>query len=79
MATEQAHDTRCVFSSSLSSSASGWRSVVQCMTRRVISAAWRMAQSNKIVFFVDVHDTLLDNDRIQDDLKRHLERENAAA
>jgi FMN phosphatase YigB (HAD superfamily) len=28
-----------------------------------------------IVFLVDVDNTLLDNDRIQDDLKRHLERE----
>jgi FMN phosphatase YigB (HAD superfamily) len=34
-----------------------------------------MAQSNTIVFLVDVDNTLLDNDRIQDDLKRHLERE----
>ncbi len=30
---------------------------------------------NPIVFLVDVDDTLLDNDRIQDDLKRHIERE----
>jgi FMN phosphatase YigB (HAD superfamily) len=29
---------------------------------------------NPIVFLVDVDNTLLDNDRIQDDLKRHLER-----
>jgi FMN phosphatase YigB (HAD superfamily) len=28
-----------------------------------------------IVFLVDVDNTLLDNDRIQDDLKRHLERD----
>jgi FMN phosphatase YigB (HAD superfamily) len=28
-----------------------------------------------IVFLVDVDNTLLDNDRIQDDLKRHLDRE----
>ncbi len=28
-----------------------------------------------LVFLVDVDNTLLDNDRIQDDLKRHLERE----
>ena len=28
---------------------------------------------NPIVFLVDVDDTLLDNDRIQDDLKRHIE------
>src|SRR5260370_39366184 len=28
-----------------------------------------------IVFLIDVDNTLLDNDRIQDDLKRHLERE----
>ena len=32
-----------------------------------------------IVFLVDVDNTLLDNDRIQDDLKRHLEREFGAA
>src|SRR5262245_10894764 len=31
------------------------------------------------VFLVDVDNTLLDNDRIQDDLKRHLEREFGAA
>src|SRR4026208_781817 len=31
--------------------------------------------SSPIVFLVDVDNTLLDNDRIQDDLKRHLERE----
>ena len=28
-----------------------------------------------IVFLIDVDNTLLDNDRIQSDLKRHLERE----
>ena len=32
-----------------------------------------------LVFLVDVDNTLLDNDRIQDDLKRHLEREFGAA
>jgi len=32
-----------------------------------------------IVFLVDVDNTLLDNDRVQDDLKRHLEREFGAA
>jgi len=32
-----------------------------------------------IVFLVDVDNTLLDNDRIQDDLKRHIEREFGAA
>src|SRR5262249_30670660 len=31
------------------------------------------------VFLVDVDNTLLNNDRIQDDLKRHLEREFGAA
>src|ERR1700749_5363863 len=31
------------------------------------------------VFLVDVDNTLLDNDRIQADLKRHLEREFGAA
>jgi len=34
-----------------------------------------MKKSNPIVFLVDVDDTLLENDRIQDDLKRHIERE----
>ena len=28
-----------------------------------------------IVFLVDVDDTLLENDRIQDDLRAHMERE----
>jgi FMN phosphatase YigB (HAD superfamily) len=32
-----------------------------------------------VVFLVDVDNTLLDNDRIQGDLKRHLEREFGAA
>ena len=34
---------------------------------------------NPIVFLVDVDNTLLDNDRIQSDLRRHLERECGAA
>lgn len=34
-----------------------------------------MKLPNSIVFLVDVDDTLLENDRIQDDLKRHIERE----
>jgi FMN phosphatase YigB (HAD superfamily) len=34
-----------------------------------------MMGPNRIAFFVDVDDTLLDNDGIQADLKRHLERE----
>ena len=34
-----------------------------------------MKQSDKIVFLVDVDDTLLDNDRIQEDLKNYIERE----
>jgi FMN phosphatase YigB (HAD superfamily) len=34
-----------------------------------------MTPPNSIVFLVDVDNTLLDNDRIQDDLKKHLERE----
>jgi FMN phosphatase YigB (HAD superfamily) len=34
-----------------------------------------MNQAASVVFLVDVDNTLLDNDRIQDDLKRHLERE----
>ena len=35
--------------------------------------------SDPIVFLVDVDNTLLDNDRIQADLRRHLEREFGAA
>jgi len=38
-----------------------------------------MTRSVPIVFLVDVDNTLLDNDRIQNDLKRHLEREFGAA
>jgi len=34
-----------------------------------------MSQPDQIVFLVDVDDTLLENDRIQDDLKQHIERE----
>ncbi len=34
---------------------------------------------NPIVFLVDVDNTLLDNDRIQSDLRRHLERDFGAA
>jgi FMN phosphatase YigB (HAD superfamily) len=34
-----------------------------------------MSAQHPIVFLVDVDNTLLDNDRIQDDIKRHLERE----
>ncbi len=34
-----------------------------------------MMTSNPIVFLVDVDDTLVENDRIQDDLKHHIERE----
>lgn len=34
-----------------------------------------MNPSKQIVFLVDVDNTLLDNDRVQDDLKRHIERE----
>jgi len=34
-----------------------------------------MTLANRIVFLVDVDNTLLDNDRIQDDIKRHLDRE----
>jgi hypothetical protein len=38
-----------------------------------------MTSNRPVVFLVDVDNTLLDNDRIQDDLKRHLEREFGAA
>jgi len=34
-----------------------------------------MTPPNSIVFLVDVDDTLLENDHIQDDLKRYIERE----
>lgn len=34
-----------------------------------------MPQPDKTVFLVDVDDTLLENDRLQDDLQRHIERE----
>lgn len=34
-----------------------------------------MKQPDKIVFLVDVDDTLLENDRVQDDLGRHIEQE----
>jgi FMN phosphatase YigB (HAD superfamily) len=38
-----------------------------------------MVQSDAPVFLVDVDDTLLDNDHIQNDLRNHLEREFGAA
>ena len=38
-----------------------------------------MTLPDSIVFLVDVDNTLLDNDRVQDDIKRHLEREFGAA
>jgi hypothetical protein len=41
--------------------------------------AGRPVISEPIVFLVDVDNTLLDNDRIQADLRRHLEREFGAA
>ena len=34
---------------------------------------------NSTVFLVDVDNTLLDNDRIQDDIRDHLEREYGVA
>ncbi|HTR40867.1 MAG TPA: HAD family hydrolase [Pseudomonadales bacterium] len=33
-----------------------------------------MKQADKIVFLIDVDDTLLDNDRIQKDIEQHIER-----
>src|SRR5271170_6087135 len=39
----------------------------------------RVVPSSPTVFLVDVDNTLLDNDRIQADLRRHLEREFGAA
>jgi hypothetical protein len=38
-----------------------------------------MNSSNRLVFLVDVDNTLIDNDRIQTDLRGHLEREFGAA
>ena len=38
-----------------------------------------MSTPDRTVFLVDIDNTLLDNDRIQADLKRHLEREFGAA
>ena len=38
-----------------------------------------MTSSDSTVFLVDVDNTLIDNDRIQEDIKRHLEREFGAA
>src|SRR5262245_54283517 len=39
----------------------------------------RMSAASSVVFLVDVDDTLLENDRIQEDIKRHLERDFGAA
>jgi FMN phosphatase YigB (HAD superfamily) len=38
-----------------------------------------MAASNDVVFLLDVDNTLLDNDSVQDDLRKHLEDEFGAA
>jgi FMN phosphatase YigB (HAD superfamily) len=38
-----------------------------------------MMPNHGVVFLVDVDDTLIENDRIQDDIQRHLEREYGAA
>jgi FMN phosphatase YigB (HAD superfamily) len=38
-----------------------------------------MAAANDVVFLLDVDNTLLDNDFVQDDLRNHLEREFGAA
>jgi phosphoserine phosphatase len=34
-----------------------------------------MTAANQVVFLLDVDNTLLDNDSVQDDLRNHLERE----
>jgi len=34
-----------------------------------------MTSPNEVVFLFDVDNTLLDNDRVQDDLRNHLESE----
>jgi FMN phosphatase YigB (HAD superfamily) len=44
-------------------------------TTRRRTGKYNVTQVVPVVFLVDVDDTLLENDRIQDDLKRHLERE----
>ena len=38
-----------------------------------------VAGAHDVVFLLDVDNTLLDNDRVQDDLRNHLEREFGAA
>ena len=38
-----------------------------------------MTAANQVVFLLDVDNTLLDNDSVQDDLRTHLERELALA
>ncbi len=38
-----------------------------------------MTTNGDVVFLLDVDNTLLDNDRVQDDLRKHLEREVGAA
>jgi FMN phosphatase YigB (HAD superfamily) len=38
------------------------------------SKHWRRGVMNETVFLVDVDNTLLDNDHIQDDIRRHLDR-----
>ena len=38
-----------------------------------------MTAADDVVFLLDVDNTLLDNDRVQDDLRNHLEREFGAA
>ena len=38
-----------------------------------------MTPKHEVVFLVDVDDTLIENDRIQDDIQQHLEREYGAA
>jgi FMN phosphatase YigB (HAD superfamily) len=47
------------------------------MTCVLAAEKWMVAMTlpGAIVFLVDVDDTLLDNDRIQDDLQRHIERD----
>lgn len=44
-----------------------------------VGPAMQQVTSHPIVFLVDVDDTLLDNDRIQKDLRQHLEMEFGAA
>ena len=46
-----------------------------CYSPKKVMSANRTASPARLVFLFDVDNTLLDNDRVTDDLRRHLERE----